>query len=49
MEKLGLKPDAVFEVHDLVSDQKFHWARDNYVKLDAFAEPAHILHVTGKK
>jgi len=49
MEKLGLKPDAVFEVHDLVSDQKFHWARDNYVKLDAFAEPAHILHITGKK
>ena len=49
MEKLGLPDNAVFEVHDLISDQKFHWARDNYVRLDAFAEPAHILHITGKK
>jgi starch synthase (maltosyl-transferring) len=35
-----------FEVHDLLSDQKFTWTADNYVRLDPRDVPAHILHVT---
>ena len=35
-----------FEVHDLLSDQKFTWAADNYVRVDPRDVPAHILHVT---
>mgnify|MGYP000373157016 CR=1 FL=1 len=49
LDKIGVPEGATFEVHDLITDQKFHWSRDNYVRLDAFAEPAHILHLTGKK
>ncbi|MFM1795993.1 MAG: hypothetical protein RLZZ340_670 [Actinomycetota bacterium] len=35
-----------FEVHDLLTDQKFNWTVDNYVRLDPRETPAHILHVT---
>jgi starch synthase (maltosyl-transferring) len=35
-----------FEVVDLLTDQKFVWGADNYVRLDPREEPAHILHVT---
>jgi starch synthase (maltosyl-transferring) len=40
---LGL-PDS-FEVIDLITDQRYAWGRDTYVRLDAFVEPVHILHV----
>jgi starch synthase (maltosyl-transferring) len=43
--KFGLEPGAVFDVKDLITDQKFSWAADNYVRLDAFTEPVHILSV----
>jgi starch synthase (maltosyl-transferring) len=43
--KFGLEPGAVFDVKDLVTGQKFTWAADNYVRLDAFTEPVHILSV----
>jgi starch synthase (maltosyl-transferring) len=32
-------------VTDLITGADFEWGRDNYVRLDAFTEPAHILHV----
>jgi starch synthase (maltosyl-transferring) len=35
-----------FEVVDLLTDQRFVWGADNYVRLDPREEPAHILHVT---
>ena len=35
-----------FEVHDLLTDQKFNWTADNYVRLDPRDVPAHILHVS---
>ena len=41
----GLEPDARFEVTDLISGHRFTWGRDNYVRLDAFIEPVHILSV----
>jgi starch synthase (maltosyl-transferring) len=43
--RFGLQPGATFEVKDLITDQRFTWAADNYVRLDAFTEPVHILSV----
>jgi starch synthase (maltosyl-transferring) len=40
---LGL-PDS-FEVIDLITDQPYSWGRDTFVRLDAFVEPVHVLHV----
>lgn len=45
LTKVGLAPDARFAVTDLISGQKFDWGRDNYVRLDAFTEPVHIMMV----
>ena len=45
LAKLGVDGES-FEVHDLLSDQKFIWSRDNYVRLDPREEPAHLLHIT---
>jgi len=40
---LGLAPDTPFEVEDAVTGAVFTWGRDNYVRLDPFSEPAHVL------
>jgi starch synthase (maltosyl-transferring) len=45
LPSIGLPLGARFEVKDLVSGAKWTWGADNYVRLDAFAEPVHILHV----
>ncbi|MBG6183314.1 starch synthase (maltosyl-transferring) [Arthrobacter sp. CAN_A214] len=37
--------DGTFWVDDLVSGQSFAWGENNYVRLDAHVEPAHILSV----
>ena len=42
---LGLEPGTEFEVRDLVTGQRWQWSARNYVRLDAFYEPVHILHV----
>lgn len=34
-----------FKVTDLITGQKFEWGEHNYVRLDSFTEPAHILRV----
>jgi starch synthase (maltosyl-transferring) len=41
----GIEPGEIFEVTDLITKQKFSWGTDNYVRLDAFTEPVHILRV----
>jgi starch synthase (maltosyl-transferring) len=43
--KFGIDPGESFEVTDLITKQKFDWGTDNYVRLDAFGEPVHILRV----
>jgi starch synthase (maltosyl-transferring) len=43
LTRLGLEQDAQFDVKDLITDQRFTWGSDNYVRLDAFTEPVHIL------
>ncbi len=45
LEKLGLPSGSKFEVIDLLSDEKYQWASDNYVRLDAFTQPAHIFQI----
>jgi len=44
---LGLEPDTSFEVRDEVTGATFTWGRDNYVRLDPFFEPAHVLTLVG--
>lgn len=43
LEKLGL--NANYEVVDLVSDKKYQWGKSNFVRLDAFTNPAHVMKV----
>nr|WP_307038592.1 alpha-1,4-glucan--maltose-1-phosphate maltosyltransferase [Agromyces ramosus] len=42
---IGLTPGIRFEVEDLVTGHRWEWGDANYVRLDAFTRPAHILHV----
>ncbi len=41
----GIEPGDAFEVEDLVTGAHWTWRDHDYVRLDAFAEPVHILHV----
>ncbi len=41
----GVEPGASYDVEDLVTGQVWTWADHNFVRLDAFSEPVHILHV----
>ncbi len=45
LTKIGLAADATFTVRDLITGAEFTWGRDNYVRLDSFSEPVHIVHV----
>jgi starch synthase (maltosyl-transferring) len=46
LTRLGLNPDARIKVTDTITGAVFEWSRDNFVRLDPFTQPAHILHVT---
>ncbi|MGB3732728.1 MAG: maltotransferase domain-containing protein [Microbacterium sp.] len=41
----GVQPGDGFEVEDLITGAAWTWNDHNYVRLDAFAEPVHILRV----
>jgi starch synthase (maltosyl-transferring) len=41
----GIEPGTPFEVEDLITGAVWTWTDHNFVRLDAFAEPVHILHV----
>jgi starch synthase (maltosyl-transferring) len=45
LAELGLEPGATFLVEDLVDGERWEWGASNYVRLDAFTRPAHVLHV----
>ena len=45
LEALGLEIGSTFAVTDLITQQVFTWGTDNYVRLDAFTEPVHILRI----
>lgn len=42
---LGLPLDSRFGVTDLITGERYQWGPDNYVRLDAFVEPVHILRI----
>jgi starch synthase (maltosyl-transferring) len=41
----GVQPGDPYEVEDLVTGARWTWSDHNFVMLDAFSEPVHILHV----
>jgi starch synthase (maltosyl-transferring) len=41
----ALGAQGQINVTDLITGQKFVWGEHNYVRLDSFTEPAHILRV----
>jgi starch synthase (maltosyl-transferring) len=43
--RFGIDLAEQFEVTDLITKQKFTWGQHNFVRLDAFVEPVHILRV----
>ena len=43
----GVEPGAPFTVEDLVTGHTWTWTDHAFVRLDAFTEPVHILHVKG--
>jgi starch synthase (maltosyl-transferring) len=43
--RFGLELGATFDVIDQLSGQRFTWGEHNYVRLDAFNQPVHILSV----
>ena len=42
---LGLDWHDSLAVHDELSGQDWHWGQHNYVRLDPYTEPAHVLTV----
>ena len=40
---LGLGWEDTLEVHDEITDQTWRWGAHNYVRLDPWVEPAHVL------
>jgi len=45
MPALGMDWNDTFEVHDLLSGATYRWGEHDYVRLDPFVNPAHVLHV----
>jgi starch synthase (maltosyl-transferring) len=45
LRQLGREPGDTIQVRDLISGARWTWSDSNYVRLDAFTEPVHILAV----
>jgi len=45
MPALGMDWHDTFEVQDLLSGATYHWGEHDYVRLDSYVNPAHVLHV----
>jgi len=45
----GVEPGSSYDVEDLLTGATWTWADHNFVRLDAFAEPVHILHVKERR
>ncbi|MFM6980103.1 MAG: alpha-1,4-glucan--maltose-1-phosphate maltosyltransferase [Micrococcales bacterium] len=46
--KLGLEYGKNFTVRDLITDKTYEWGEHNFVRLDPFVEPVHVLRVERK-
>jgi starch synthase (maltosyl-transferring) len=49
MPALGFDWGDSFEVHDLLSGATYRWGEHDYVRLDPYATPAHVLHVRSNR
>ncbi|TPX02652.1 alpha-1,4-glucan--maltose-1-phosphate maltosyltransferase, partial [Schumannella luteola] len=49
LEAIGMRPGDTFGVRDLVTGARWTWTDADYVRLDAFTEPVHILAVEPQK
>jgi len=45
LTQLGMELGSSFQVHDLITDATWTWSTSNYVRLDPYAEPVHVLRV----
>ena len=45
MPALGLDWFDGFIVEDLITGETYRWQEHNFVRLDPFFQPAHVLHV----
>lgn len=45
MSFFGLTNNTEFRVVDLISGDEWTWSNDNFVRVDAFTHPVHILQV----
>jgi starch synthase (maltosyl-transferring) len=45
LTRFGLDPDDTFPVTELLSGAEWTWGQHDYVRLDAFTEPVHILSI----
>ena len=45
LETFGLEPGDTFSVTELLSGERWTWGEHNYVRLDAFTNPVHILSI----
>ena len=45
LTRFGLDPDATFAVTELITGAEWTWGRDNFVRLDSFTEPVHVLSI----
>ncbi len=45
LASIDLPEGGTFEVEDLVTGERWEWGEHNYVRLDAFTQPVHILRV----
>jgi starch synthase (maltosyl-transferring) len=48
LAELGIGPEQDFDVYDELTGNVFSWTGHDYVRLDPFVEPAHILVVRGR-
>jgi starch synthase (maltosyl-transferring) len=48
LAKLGLEAGKGFTVRDLITDKTYEWGEHNYVRLDPFVEPVHVMRVERK-
>lgn len=48
-ELFGIPNGTQFEVTELITGTTYMWGNDNFIRLDSFAEPAHVLAVAYPK